>query len=339
MNLKLERIIPNLRIHSIFNNTLIASKGYKIYASNDLGMTWKFCNTVPVKYNKRTSSSVRIMARLLRNGISSIIQLFGNKVLICCDREMFLSNLDLDNFEKVNVPIRFFQLLDNNICKTDKFVYYGEYFPNSTRDKVNIYFTKDGLDWELIYSFPKKTIRHIHLLQYDRFSDRIWFSTGDLGEECIMGNANYDFSDIETVGENDQKWRCVEMLFDKDYIYWGSEDPNGTNWLLSFDRKNHMLKKLMEVYTPVYNLKKLTNGYILITANERGEWDKRAHIWCASDIEKKWQDCISFEKDRYPCVFGFGRLVYGCADRNRIFLTGKGLKEIDNCSIVLGMQD
>jgi len=339
MKLMLERIIPNLRIQTIFYNIIIASRGYKIYTSNDFGKTWVFRNSVPVAYNKYINSNIRIISRLFRNGITSILHLFGNRVLICCDREMFLSNLNFDTFERVNVPTRFFQLLDNNICKTNKFIYYGEYFPNNERGKVNIYSTEDGMDWELIYSFPKKTIRHIHLLQYDPFSDRIWFSTGDLGEECMLGNASYDFSDVDIIGWNNQNWRCVEMLFEREYIYWGTEDPTGNNWILSLERENYNLNKIIEVNTPVYNIKKLNNGYILITANERGEWDKKAHVWFTSDLTNYWEDSISFEKDKYPCIFGFGRLFYGCSNIDKVFLTGQALKGLDNSTIVLKLQN
>lgn len=339
MRLSIERIISNFRFHIIFNNIIIASKGYKIYISKDLGETWEFRNELPVRLNKRLCSNARIIARLLRNGITKIAKIGGNRLLICCDREMYLSDLDFNSFERINVPTRFFQLLDNNICITKKYVYYGEYFPNNARYKVNIYLTIDGVEWEKIYSFPRKSIRHIHLLQYDPFSDRIWFSTGDLGAECMLGNANHDFSNVEIIGANDQKWRCTEIIFNRENLLWGTEDPSGTNWILSLDRANLNLYKIQEVFGVVYNIIKLGSKYMLITANERGEWDKRSHIWCASDSTNGWRDCMSFEKDRYPCIFGFGRLFFGFSLNDRIFLTGQALKGFDNSAIVLRLQD
>ena len=139
MKLKIERIIPDLRIHTIITDSLVASRGYKIYKSEDGGETWKFCNKLPMQYYKQFLSKNRLISRLSRMGISQIKQIFEDRLLICCDRNMFLSDLSFSYFKSINIPIRFFQLLDNSICVTSEYVYYGEYFPNRGRMEVNIF--------------------------------------------------------------------------------------------------------------------------------------------------------------------------------------------------------
>lgn len=37
---------------------------------------------------------------------------------------MFLSDLSFSYFERTDIPARFFQLLDGNICVTSEYVYY-----------------------------------------------------------------------------------------------------------------------------------------------------------------------------------------------------------------------
>jgi hypothetical protein len=242
-------------------------------------------------------------------------------------------------FDRIKVNSRFVQILDNNICVTPKFTYFGEYIPNFKKKEVKIFRTDNGENWELIYSFPKKTIRHIHLLQFDPFSQKIWFSTGDADSECLLGYANDDFSDVEVVGHNHQDWRCLELVFTPEKIYWGTDNPNRQNWLISLDRETHTLRKIARFNGPIYNLKRISSGYLIVTATEggMGEWDNRAHLWYSPDIEKLlWKECISYEKDWMPFLsFGFGRLLCGAIFNNSISLCGLALKNIDGRSIII----
>jgi len=336
--LSIKGIIPKKRIYTVINGYLIASAGYNIYKSSDLGVSWDYCNKIPTNPVNYLLSKNRSINRLSRGGIHQIMQLNDDKVIIYCNRDMFLTNSSFLEFEKVEIPLRSFQVLDHSICVTPKYVYYGEYFPNIKRTQVNIFRTSDGLNWEKIYSFKKSSIKHIHLLQYDQFLKKLWFSTGDNNNECILGYANCDFSEIEIVGENSQLFRCLEIMFDREKVYWGTDNPKGQNWLLSLNRSDHKLKKITMIDGPVYNLKKLKNIFILVTANEggMGEWDNRAHVWYSTNPERgKWKDTISFEKDCWPYLFGFGRLIYGVDIDNYIFFHGLALKGLDNNTIVL----
>lgn len=335
MRLIIEKIIPNLRIHTIISGSLVASCGYKIYKSEDGGETWKFCNKLPVQCYKQFLSKNRMVSRLSRMGISQIKQIFEDKLLICCDRNMFLSDLSFSYFKRVNIPIRFFQLLDRSICVTPEYIYYGEYFPNFRRKEVNIFRSKDGLDWEIIHSFPESSIRHVHLVQYDLFSNKIWFSTGDDDHECILGFTDLDFSNMTIIGRNNQKWRTLELVFSEDCVFWATETPLDQSVLLSYNRKSKNVEKIFDFDGPIYNLKKLDKGFILATAAEglKGEWDNRAHLWYSCNLYD-WIDCISYEKDIFPRPFGFGRLLLCDNMKEKILFSGLGLKEIDNKLLV-----
>lgn len=335
MRLKVERIIPNLRIHTIINDSLVASRGYEIYMSEDNGEIWKFCNRLPLQYHKQFLSKNRMVSRLSRMGISQIKQIFEDKLLICCDRNMFLSDLSFSHFKRVDIPIRFFQLLDRSICVTPEYIYYGEYFPNVRRKEVNIFRSKDGLDWEVIYSFPERSIKHVHVLQYDAFSNKIWFSTGDANDECVLGFTDLDFQNLTIIGKNSQKWRALEFVFSEDCVYWSMDTPLVQSKLLSYNRKSKKVKEMSDFDGPVYNIKKLDKGFILATATEggKGEWDNKAHLWYSSNL-CDWEDCISYEKDIFPSLFGFGRLLLCDNMKEKILFSGLGLKEIDNKLLV-----
>ncbi len=235
MKIKIDIISPQMKIHSIINETLISSRGYSIFKSEDFGRSWIFTGTLPLSTIKKILSKSRIISRALRIGIHQVKQIHNGKILICCDKSVFLSDSSLASFKRINLNSRFFQLLDNNICIAPEFTYFGEYIPNIKKNEVNIFRTKDGENWDLIYSFPKKSIKHVHLLQYDSYSQKIWFSTGDSDSECLLGYGNDDFSEVKIIGGKNQDWRCLELLFTPEKIFWGTDNPNGQNWLISFD--------------------------------------------------------------------------------------------------------
>lgn len=338
--MKVERIIPNLRPHTILNDSILASHGYKIYKSEDIGKTWEFCNELPVQYYKQFLSKNRLVSRLSRWGISQIKQIFEDKLLICCDKNMFLSDLSFSYFKRINIPIRFFQLLDNSICVTQEYIYYGEYFPNPKRKEVNIFRSKDGLDWEIIYSFPEKSIKHVHVLQYDTFSNKIWFSTGDANKECILGFTDLDFSNLTMIGKNSQKWRSLEFVFSEDRVYWGMDTPLVQSTIVSYNRRNERVETIANFDGPIYNFKKIgKKGYIIVTATEGGisEWDDRAHVWYSSNLYD-WEDRISYKKDALPIKFGYGRLLLANNISDRIIFSGLALKEIENKLVILTLE-
>jgi hypothetical protein len=335
-NFVLERLIPNIRVHTIMQDMIIASSGYSIFISKDCGKTWIFKNSLPENFFKSVSSNIHVISRLFRTGIDQIHIISRSKILISCDKAFYLSDLSFNEFERVSLPTPFFQLLDHNICVTKDYTYYGEYFPNVQRRRVNVYRTKDGIEWEIVYSFPKNTIRHLHLLQYDEFSKKMWFATGDLGTECSMGFFNDTFDETVILRRDDQKWRTLEFAFEPDKVYWGSENPRGGNWLFSFDRKDESVNPIFKPDGPVYNLKKIGQSYIIITANERGECDGNAHIWWSEKLNNnQWVKVLSYQKDSLPTPFGFGRIFFGGFDKNKLFVSGSGLLGFDNKTALL----
>ncbi len=64
-------------------------------------------------------------------------------------------------------------------------IYWGEYFDNRERAEVHIYVSTDrGRTWQIAYTFPAGSIRHVHNIVYDRWGDCLWILTGDEGAEC-----------------------------------------------------------------------------------------------------------------------------------------------------------
>lgn len=337
METKIERIIPNCRILGIFDGKLLASNGYSILQSDNFGESWELIGQMPLNGFKKQFYQFRSLSRLFRRGIQQIYN-YDKYFLIVCDGKIFITDANFSFFEKCNLPTKAFQILQHNICIIGNRIYYGEYFPNETRRSVNIYSSVNGTDWDVVYTFPSKSIYHIHLLQYDKYLKRIWFSTGDLDNECILGNANLDFNDIEIIGQNSQRYRSIEIVMKKDSIYWGTDNPNGINCLIKFNKFTKQLEKIARFPGPVYCLKAIDNAYLILTSTEggRGELDKKAHVYISKDInDNNWTELLSFHKDWMPYIFGFGRLFFGGSHINSLYLYAEGLKDYDHKTIIL----
>lgn len=332
------KIVKGFHIHGYIGGKLWASHCYSIYAYEESSDDWHLLGKIPENFVKIIVCKIRVLQRLLRSGIHKIIELQNGNILIICDRIFFVSDLTLSFFRISNITIKSFQVLDHSVFLHQGVLHYGEYYPNFSKEAISIYSSHDGLNWETKFSFPSNSIKHIHLIQYDSYSKRFWFSTGDNDNECVLANANTDFSNAEIVGHGSQKWRSLELLFDSKNIYWGTDNPNGDNWLVSFNRKTKEITKLANFGGPIYNLKKVDNGYIIITTTEggAGEWDNCAHIWYSYSLEEPhWLKCASFKKDWMPNIFGFGRAIFCMAINNLICVYCVGLANVDNSSVFI----
>jgi hypothetical protein len=105
-------------------------------------------------------------------------------------------------------------------------IYWGEYFDNRERAEVHIYVSADrGRTWQIAYTFPAGSIRHIHNIVYDHWGDCLWILTGDEGAECQVLRASCDLNSVETVLAGSQQNRAVAAIPTKDGLYFSTDTP------------------------------------------------------------------------------------------------------------------
>lgn len=127
-------------------------------------------------------------------------------------------------------------------------VFFGEYLSNVERGEMRIYKYRSGSDaLEIAYTFQAGTIRHIHGIYFDPFTKNLFCLTGDDDRECRILRTSDDFKTIETVGEGDETWRAVSLLFAKDSIYYGMDAEFRTNNIYKLDRNTLEKQSLGEV--------------------------------------------------------------------------------------------
>jgi hypothetical protein len=165
----------------------------------------------------------------------------------------------------------------------DSTVYFGEYFKNPNREKVSIFKSINNMvSWQEVYDFKPGQIRHIHAIQKDPYTEKLWVSTGDLDEESMIAWSNNEFRSIVQIGRGSQLWRVCQLIFTEDAVYWGtdtgSDDFAG---IYRWDKKTGGLEKLQKVDGIVFFGTKLANGTIVMSTNREGaknELDNRTRL-------------------------------------------------------------
>jgi len=340
MPLKLvtEKTIPNTIVHHVDDEEIWASSNYSLYRSKDGGVAFnKFCD-LEVPPLIRGLGKLRIIARGLRLGVRSLRKLKSGTILVAANRKLF--RLRDGEAEVVYSFRKGFGPLREGWCEDDKGdCYLAEYFLNNRRNSVVdlLKSTDDGRSWRTIRSLPN--IRHIHCVQYDPFGKKIWMGTGDRDEESSISFSEDRGKTWSEIGSGDQMFRAVSLLFTEDYVYWGSDAPTRQNYLYRYNRASREIKRLAAVDGTVQYSTILGNGIKLFTTATEGnsegknpEWDRKAHIWASQD-GTHWEDIVSWEKDFWPYILGFGLVLlpHGqCGDN--LYFTTQSLKGVDGVS-------
>jgi hypothetical protein len=343
---KINRTLSGYRVLNIDNNTLYAAKGYSIYKSTNKGKSWTLDGKIKDGKYTLIANASRLFSRLLRIEVSDLLVLEnGSRILIAkkgifvakANSGEYIKTLHISNGKPMNICL--------DIKKGD--LYFGEYisngyFDHNEREEVHIYTSEnDGKDWSICYTFPKNTIRHVHGLFYDKYTSKIWITTGDKGDECLIGTTDDGFKSIEIIKQGGQKYRAVRPLFYKDYIVYGTDTHIEQNYIYYFDRKTGEEKTLKEVQGSVISATQVGNYACIATAIEPSpvNHDKYAHLWFSKD-GIHWEEIYSVKKDMYSAkYFQFGRILFphNAIVEDRLHITGHALKGIDNKTVLFSI--
>lgn len=168
-------------------------------------------------------------------------------------------------------------------------IYYGEYYDNIRSDPISIFKSSDGGNtWCKAYTFPAKKIFHVHAVEYDKYDDCLWITTGDGDNQTFMIKSSTDFKRMETVAAGGQSNRYFEVKVTKDFVFATPDSPDGFNALTVYDKRKGELKKITTVEGPTFFSTILGDSYICATSDEpyaQGRCEYlRSHLW-AMDIK------------------------------------------------------
>ena len=307
------------------------SRRNELYHSENLKPPFKKIARIAAPFWKQTASISRLAQRLLRFQVTNVIPLENGEIFVTFDKSVgVVRNGEYRELEGLARPCRVLR----SACARDAEgnIYFGEYLANDERGEMRIYRYATGSDsLETAFTFPEKSIKHIHGIYFDKFTKSLFCLTGDDEKECQILRTSDGFQTVETVGRGDETWRAVSILFDKDAFFYGMDAEFRANHIYKVNRQSLERKSLGEVNGTVFYSKQLDGSLFFTTTAENApsQTENVAALWQVNENEN-CRKLISFEKDSWhPTLFQFGTIhfPYHNALENELYFHLVGVRE------------
>ncbi len=336
--------VPELRGYTVEYaeaNNFYLSRRNNLFRSEDLKPPFKQIATISAPFWKQAASNFRLAQRLLRFQVTNVLPLSNSDLFVTFDKSVGI--VRGGKFQELKDLARPCRVL-RSACATFKNgdIYFGEYLSNDERGEMRIYkYTPDADALEVAYTFPKNSIRHIHGIYFDESTESLFCLTGDDEKECQILRSSDGFQTTEIVGQGDETWRAVSILFDENNFYYGTDAEFRANNIFKINRQTLERENLGEVGGTVFYSKSLSKDLFFATTAENApsQTENVAALWHIG--ETKAEKIIAFEKDRWhPTLFQFGTIHFPCVNKleNRLYFHLVGVRE-DNQTFVVQPQD
>jgi hypothetical protein len=308
--LGLERVatFSRMRVLAWAGEELYASRGYEVFSMRpNESLAWRSIGNFQPSAWRRLTSSVPLASRVFRDGFhalcvhpsGSLIGAVPGAIVTCPSGE--------NTFHVTHVIQRGTRPLHVTASPNGR-VFWGEYFDNAERSEVHVYCSGDsGLSWNVAYTFPAKSIRHVHNIVFDRWQNCLWILTGDYGHECRVLRASIDLKNVEPVFEGNQQARAVAFLPTSERCYFASDTPLEKNSIYRMESEQVPTIVASLNHSSIYGCA-VQNALFFTTMVEPStvNTSKEAHLYGSLDGEQ-WKKCFSWKKDSLPMgLFQYG---------------------------------
>lgn len=245
--LKLRRIAAYRGIRALAwdGGVLYGCRGYQIVSLEaGKGAEWQaVARFRPVWWRTITSRSA-LTYRLVRDGFHALVVLDDQTMVGAVPGALVTRTPGSDEFHVTHQVQRGTRPLHVTAVPSGS-IYWGEYFDNREGAEVHIYVSTDrGRTWQIAYTFPAGSIRHVHNIVYDRWRDCLWILTGDEGPECKVLRASYDLlsmeRSVEVVLAGNQQARAVAAIPTQNGLYLATDTPFEKNHVYRLDREGNI---------------------------------------------------------------------------------------------------
>ena len=194
----------------------------------------------------------RYLYRLLRLGIRTAEVIDNNQILLSVRNiiyEFDLLNGALSEGWSCGTDVRplvFSKVKD--VTGFDNGIYFGEYKGIMFNQPVNVYKRISIDNWQVVYTFPKGVINHVHNIVADPYRQCLWILTGDFDEAAAIWKVTDNFRKVERVAYNDQRYRgCVAFALPEGLLY-ATDAPYAENYIYLLNPETMKTQELYSIH-------------------------------------------------------------------------------------------
>jgi hypothetical protein len=325
---------PRLRALAWHDDVLYASRGYTLLRAriHSGSIDWQYVARYHPFWWRSLSSSSRLAYRLFRDGFHALAVLSSGHLIAAVPGAIITLAPGETEFRVSHEMQRGTRPLHIAVTPGDQ-VFWGEYFHNPDRDEVQIYVSTDrGTTWDVIYTFPKGAVRHVHNIVYEPWEDCLWVATGDNGSECRILRASRDFKCVDVVLSGNQQARAVALVPAQDGLYFSSDTPLEPNHVYRLDRRGNLAQLARLNSSSIYGCR-VGQAMFFSTMVEPStvNLDRTVCVYGTLD-GVQWQRPLEWEKDHWPMgLFQYGNafLPDGRNTSGLLAVTTVAVKETD----------
>ena len=283
-------------------DVLYASRGYSLFRAKIRGTNslWEHIGDFNPTWWRNLTSRSSLAARACRDGFHALVVLPSGELVGAVPKAIVKLNAGANEFVRTHPVLRGTRPLHITVT-AEQHLFWGEYFDNPARDEVHIYASTDrGTHWDVAYTFPKHSVRHVHNVVYDRWGDCLWILTGDDGSECRILRADRDFKSVETVLSGSQQVRCAALIPSENALYFASDTPFQVNHVYRMDRRGNVTQLAAIGGSSICGCR--VGGSIFFSTMvepSRVNHDLCVRVYGSCDGEE-FVPVLSWEKDRWP---------------------------------------
>ncbi|PWH86418.1 hypothetical protein [Brumimicrobium oceani] len=318
LNKSSEVVQKNALLHYVNKDVLISSRKNILYISEDEGENWQKYLEIPIKFVNNLKVQTKLSRRLFRQYVYHVL-IDKNFITVFGFNEIFIFS-KTDKLLISRSPIVGSRPLVVTEYNGD--FYYGEYTSNIERKEICLFkSTEDKTRFEEFYVF--KNIRHIHSVQLDPFTKKLFIATGDNDDECFIGFLEGE--KFIPLIQGDQQARGIQLLFTEKHIYYATDAPHERNYIYRIVRANNKIERLQEIGGPVFYGSQVKGMLFFSTVCEPSEVNNQKNVELWGSIDGIQWKCIQvFKKDLYPMkLFQYGQLMFpsGPGSENHLWFT------------------
>lgn len=321
------KILDGRILHIARDGSLIASRGYTLLRSLDQGDSFARFARAEVTAGERWLARSSPLARLFRLGFQSLVALSDGTLLGTVLRRLVRGAPSEPRLKTCFVVPRGSRPLSLGVGPGD-FVAFGEYFRNPRRLEVHIFGSADrGATWEVLYTFPPGTIRHVHNVLWDPLRHGYLVLTGDQGPECKILFTR-EFRLFDTLMEGDQRARAVVAIPHREGLFLPMDSPLEPNYV-NFLHNDGRLERLFPLDGSCFSALRMGERVFYSTAVEPSRVNRSRECTIVMSTDRYSADTVfRCAKDRYPWAFQYGNLFFPTAAEvpSNLFATAVGLQ-------------